>query len=913
MVIQKIERIIYVPTLTCNCNCAHCGQQQAILEPECDCGLVHQRIIESRSFDCGALSITGGEPFLKLGLPAMLADLCNLEKWDIDITTNGICTDAICSFCNAVTSIQDKRLLFSVSIDGMPEIHNRIRKNLYAFEHAVETLKFLENVGVSVKVNAVMQRENIGGLEKFAQFIAGECKGADISWIPEILEVNGRNEFPYTPSEITQILSRVKDDIGKVYLKTSGTAKIKDCHAGIKTCVISPSGKVYACLTGFSYKGIDSREDFYIGDLNKSSLDEIFSYCQDENAPFRKAVRECKGCWNPCEVGNEVNFWGMDIHEIQLNEDALKIHCDAERERYNVHQQKTGNTAMVVPGTTIPPDLVWGNIPAKPLRGRSEEGDSRMDEVKQEVNIEKIMEEIRGQIRREEEMPDIPAFEDIPLRGAETNAIAELPVDSTEAEKEKDWPFLIKSLRYLNNNYDIPYYWSFGPSSVKTFAKRVIRKLLKCLIAPILAMQNSFNAHAVRCLNQLRYFVEIILTRLDGDQRELEELRQQILTQNREMREMEERYQERLHAALGESRTAQEREMREIEERYQERLDAVLHESQVTQERERLILTEDIHAMREELAQLQENLQRVDDSLHQDMAVASGESAAHLDERYRELCQKIEILNRQSDAFSASVAKTILDYKRGNQMPLDKQSVQRADVLPSKADGDVYTAIDYFKFQNDFRGTRALISERQAMYLPYFRDCTEPVLDIGCGRGEFLRILKEQNIPAFGIDMYPEYVVEGELHGLDVRLGDGIAFLENADMRFGGIFAAQLIEHISFAELQKLCFTAYEKLVSGGYLILETPNPTCLAMFTSNFYLDPTHVKPVHPLLLAYVLREAGFSEVQTIYTEASHAGEALPLIDSDGIRNLEEVNRAIEQVSNLLYGSLDYAIMARK
>ena len=510
-----------------------------------------------------------------------------------------------------------------------------------------------------------------------------------------------------------------------------------------------------------------------------------------------------------------------------------------------------------------------------------------LGEVKQEVNVEKIMEEIREQIRREEKMPDIPAFEDIPLRGEETNAIAELPVGSTEAEKEKDWPFLIKSLQYLNNNYDIPYYWSFGPSSVKTFAKRVIRKLLKCLIAPILAMQNSFNAHAVRCLNQLRYFVESILMRLDGNQHELEELRQRVLRQEREMHEMEERHQERLQAAL--------------------------HEIQAAQEREHVILTEALHAMREELAQLQESLQRVDDSLHQDITVVSSESAAHLNERYRELCQKIEILSRQSDAFSASVAKTILDYKRENQMPLDRPPIQTTDDPSSETDGDIYTAIDYFKFQNDFRGTRALISERQSMYLPYFKGCTEPVLDIGCGRGEFLRILKEQNVPAFGIDMYPEYVVEGELHGLDVRLGDGIAFLKNADMRFGGIFAAQLIEHISFAELQTLCLMAHEKLVSGGYLILETPNPTCLAMFTSNFYLDPTHVKPVHPLLLAYILREVGFSEVQTIYTEASHAGEALPLIDSDGIRNLEEVNRAIEQVSSLLYGSLDYAIVARK
>jgi len=84
-------------------------------------------------------------------------------------------------------------------------------------------------------------------------------------------------------------------------------------------------------------------------------------------------------------------------------------------------------------------------------------------------------------------------------------------------------------------------------------------------------------------------------------------------------------------------------------------------------------------------------------------------------------------------------------------------------------------------------------------------------------------------------------------------------------------------------------------------------------MFTSNFYLDPTHTNPVHPILLTYMLREAGFSDVQTVYTDASRAGNPLPLIDSNGIRNLEEVNRAIERVSDLLYGSLDYAVIARK
>lgn len=235
--------------------------------------------------------------------------------------------------------------------------------------------------------------------------------------------------------------------------------------------------------------------------------------------------------------------------------------------------------AVVVPGTTIPPDLVWGNVPAKPLKGRSEEGDSRMDEVKQEVNVEKIMEKIWEQIRREEGMAEIPSFEEIPARG-------EAPVgpptgNLTEAECEKDWPLLLASLQYVNNGYDIPYYWSFGPHSVKTFAKRIVRKLLKCLIAPILAMQNSFNAHTVRCLNQLRYFVESILTRLDEDQRELEELRQYVLRQDEEIHELEELRQQILR---------QNQEIHEIEEQYHEQLHAALHEIQAAQEREHMIL-----------------------------------------------------------------------------------------------------------------------------------------------------------------------------------------------------------------------------------------------------------------------------------------------------------------------------------
>ena len=171
--------------------------------------------------------------------------------------------------------------------------------------------------------------------------------------------------------------------------------------------------------------------------------------------------------------------------------------------------------------------------------------------------------------------------------------------------------------------------------------------------------------------------------------------------------------------------------------------------------------------------------------------------------------------------------------------------------------------------------------------------------------------MKAHKISAFGIDMYPEYVVEGKLNGLDVQQGDGIEFLQNTKQYFGGIFVCQVIEHISFAQLQTLCTAAYEKLVPGGYLVLETPNPRCLAVFAHAFYVDPTHNKPVHPLTLEYLLQEIGF-DVKIEYTECTRQ-EPLPHIQSDEIKNLSQVNAGISRVSDLLFGSGDYAAIAQK
>ena len=280
------------------------------------------------------------------------------------------------------------------------------------------------------------------------------------------------------------------------------------------------------------------------------------------------------------------------------------------------------------------------------------------------------------------------------------------------------------------------------------------------------------------------------------------------------------------------------------------------------------------------------------------------------------LMKRVDSLDRQSDDMSASVAKAIIAYTgetRSEKLTIESNPDAS---LTSKEDDNVYTVLDYFKFENHFRGTRSIIKNRQKIYIPYFQNRGAPILDIGCGRGEFLELLKQNNIPSFGIDLYPEYVIEGQLHGVDIRSADGIAYLNQTEEKFGGIYIGQVVEHITFRQIQQLCADAFMKLEPESYLIIETPNPMCLSIYTNSFYIDPSHNKPVHPLTLQYLLQEIGFVDVEIKFLhhdEKIASQQPLPLIQSDEIKNLDQVNEAITRVSNMLFGSLDYAVTAKK
>lgn len=138
------------------------------------------------------------------------------------------------------------------------------------------------------------------------------------------------------------------------------------------------------------------------------------------------------------------------------------------------------------------------------------------DEKKIEVNVEEIMTEIRRKIQMETEVSQLPSFESVPIDGE----VLQPPV----SDDGIDWQLLSASLEYINRNYEIPYYWSFGASSVKTFVKRVVRKLARCIMLPILAQQNHINANVAKCISQLRNALATFQSQITSRDKRLDEL-----------------------------------------------------------------------------------------------------------------------------------------------------------------------------------------------------------------------------------------------------------------------------------------------------------------------------------------------------------------------------------------------------
>jgi O-antigen chain-terminating methyltransferase len=212
----------------------------------------------------------------------------------------------------------------------------------------------------------------------------------------------------------------------------------------------------------------------------------------------------------------------------------------------------------------------------------------------------------------------------------------------------------------------------------------------------------------------------------------------------------------------------------------------------------------------------------------------------------------------------------------------------------------------------ELRGSEQLIVERQLRYVNRF-DSGSPVLDLGCGRGEFMQLLRDAGIEPLGVDSDPRMVAYCTAKGLEVFEDDAIQFLAHVpEASLGGIFSAQLIEHLEQDDLIRLVRLSARALRPGAPVVLETPNPESLITFVS-FYSDLTHTRPYNADALVLVLRSCGFDTVEIEYSLPPDPSLAIPPLPPVLAQDAPGLETALQRLSGLMYGPLAYAAVARR
>ncbi|HLH43709.1 MAG TPA: class I SAM-dependent methyltransferase [Bryobacteraceae bacterium] len=286
-----------------------------------------------------------------------------------------------------------------------------------------------------------------------------------------------------------------------------------------------------------------------------------------------------------------------------------------------------------------------------------------------------------------------------------------------------------------------------------------------------------------------------------------------------------------------------------------------------------------------------------------------------LDQSYRELARQ------QHASFTAALDRNTIDVQKRlwqdlEQIRREYESLIYAELRALRQTRAVAQAsaggtpamtqtprygIDWLRFAEVFRGPEERIREHQRKHAARFVGAAHEIVDIGCGRGEFLEAARELGLAARGVDSSEECVAWCASKGLAAARADLFEFLDALpDRSLGGAFCSQVIEHLPPERVPMLVALLAAKLHPGALALFETPNPECLAIFATHFYIDPTHTRPVPAALLRFYLEEAGFGGIEVERLEpAAHSMPAL-----------QELPPTLRDA---FFGGLDYAILARK
>jgi SAM-dependent methyltransferase len=461
-----------------------------------------------------------------------------------------------------------------------------------------------------------------------------------------------------------------------------------------------------------------------------------------------------------------------------------------------------------------------------------------MDETP-EINVEKIMERIRENIRKRRQEPAVPT--PTPL----------VPPDQFAAD-----------LGLLHSHYDI-YHLHFT-SHRRALGRLVVsaKKLLRTLLTPILERQVAYNGANARVASA---FWEYLAKTSAEQASALQALHTGLQRLQMELQRLQAELPERLQGLSGE-------------------LEGVRIEQQ---------------RLRTEGQRLQAELQRL-----------------------QSLRGEFESGFAQRDARAAQVDKTLMQLK--THLILQERRVamlleEARKRLPAPLNGAQLQAMEderahlldalYVTFEDQFRGTRQDIKGRFAVYLPLLKEAKlgtdrMPIVDLGCGRGEWLELLQEEGMQARGVDRNRILLAECRQRGLEVVESDVLAYLHSLpDACLGAVTGFHLLEHLPFEALIAVLDETVRVLKPGGAAIFETPNPENVLVGSYTFYLDPTHRNPLPGPMLQFLVEARGLCRVEVMKLHPQ----------PEALRVKEHGLEVAQRFNEYFYGPQDYAVIGWK
>jgi O-antigen chain-terminating methyltransferase len=550
-----------------------------------------------------------------------------------------------------------------------------------------------------------------------------------------------------------------------------------------------------------------------------------------------------------------------------------------------------------------------------------------VDPLDKEINVDEIMERIREEVRRRKGLSQPEDFRDNGQSVSQTQPIQPMPaspppIQQTPADKSFD--------RFL---------WKYGRKHktiikkipiLSSIAKKQHQKLIHQFISsssappppysspvhfdvlPYYINYHGFLEHAKKGEGLKGWFKFHLfkLIRFFGWWQEQinRALYQELIAQKARMDEKERRTHELYHQQLNRFTADLNRRDQVIED---------LHRKLILSDQAKDKLCQDMDIHKTKINEMHERMESLFHRLMDDVKEVTIEAQNILNREisklrientdvHKKLNDRIESTRQELSRLAAirSAINQIAEEVKKHQLEILEQKRNLSIFLDeNRLPDEVYVA-----FENQFRGTREEIKERLMAYLPYVSqtqvgEINVSVLDLGCGRGEWLELMKENGYIGRGVDINRVMVKQCRELGLDVAEFDILDYVRNQESNSISVITGfHILEHLPIKRILLLFDEVFRVLKRGGIAIFETPNPENLLVATFHFYLDPTHLHPLPSGLLSFLMESRGFKIVKI---ERRHP--------ESFVQENQKTSITLESLISLFNQGRDYSIIAQK